>query len=45
MVSVGEKVQLTMTKIESVELIFRPLQESDAEGAYPRWLNDKDVCK
>ncbi len=26
-------------------IYLRPLQESDASGNYPNWLNDKEVCR
>jgi len=32
-------------KLEGKRVYLRPLQESDAEGNYPDWLNDKEVCR
>lgn len=32
-------------QLESAELLLRPLQESDAQGNYPGWLNDQEVCR
>jgi len=31
--------------LESKRVYLRPLRESDAEGNYPHWLNDKEVCQ
>jgi len=30
--------------LEGVRIILRPLTEDDAEGSYPHWLNDAEVC-
>lgn len=32
-------------RLESTRLYLRPLNPSDAQGAYPHWLNDPDVCR
>ncbi len=32
-------------KLEGIRLYLRPLMPSDAEGAYPNWLNDPEVCR
>jgi RimJ/RimL family protein N-acetyltransferase len=32
-------------KLESNRLYLRPLKNEDANGVYPTWLNDKEVCK
>jgi RimJ/RimL family protein N-acetyltransferase len=31
--------------IESQNIFLRPLEESDAQGPYARWLNDEEVCR
>jgi len=33
-----------MTFLEDDVIILRPLEASDADGAYPEWLNDKQTC-
>ncbi len=32
-------------RLESKRLYLRGLQKEDANGVYPSWLNDKEVCK
>lgn len=32
-------------KLESTRLYLRPLMPQDANGNYPSWLNDEDVCR
>ena len=32
-------------KLIGANLYLRPLEEADALGAYPSWLNDPDVCR
>ena len=32
-------------RIDSENIYLRPLELSDAEGNYPNWFNDKEVCK
>lgn len=32
-------------KIEGDRIFLRPLELSDAEGNYPKWLNDPEVCR
>lgn len=32
-------------KLEGECVYLRPLELSDADGAYPSWLNDPDVCR
>jgi len=34
-----------MIILEAKDLYLRPLKIEDAQGNYPRWLNDKEVCK
>ena len=31
--------------LETKRLVLRPLSLEDAEGNYPNWLNDKEVCR
>jgi len=33
------------TKIYGKKIYLRPLSPEDAEGNYPSWLNDKEVCR
>jgi len=32
-------------KLKSEYIYLRPLHVNDAEGSYPSWLNDKEVCQ
>lgn len=32
-------------KLETEHIYLRPLHEEDAEGDYPSWLNDQEVCQ
>lgn len=32
-------------RLEGEQLYLRPIEERDAEGNYPHWLNDPDVCR
>jgi [ribosomal protein S5]-alanine N-acetyltransferase len=32
-------------RIEGERVYLRPLERADAEGDYPHWLNDPEVCK
>lgn len=32
-------------KLESNRIYLRALHVNDAEGNYPSWLNDKEVCQ
>ncbi|MBD3806057.1 GNAT family protein [Sulfuricurvum sp.] len=32
-------------RLEGKNIYLRPIEISDAEGAYPTWLNDPDVCR
>jgi len=34
-----------MMQLVSKNIYLRPIQESDAEGNYPNWLNDNEVCR
>lgn len=34
-----------MTEIKSKGIFLRPLRLEDANGNYPNWFNDKEVCK
>lgn len=35
---------LPISFLEGPRLVLRPLVASDADGAYPEWLNDAEVC-
>ena len=41
----GEFRGIEIMHVESKDLYLRPLKTEDAEGNYPHWLNDKEVCK
>lgn len=32
-------------RLEGKQIYLRPLELSDADGAYPSWLNDPEVCR
>lgn len=32
-------------KLEGKQIYLRPIEINDAEGNYPNWLNDSDVCR
>ena len=34
-----------MKELSSKRLYLRPLHENDANGNYPNWLNDEEVCR
>lgn len=34
----------TLPFLEGRRLVLRPLTAADADGSYPRWLNDAEVC-
>lgn len=34
-----------MKELSSKRLYLRSLQERDADGNYPNWLNDKEICR